>query len=107
MNNLEIISETPFGLVSFCLVKQQYQLAFRNMIIFIPTIEEYKKMNSFFQNMPPNCCGKHSHLRKKYVFGINGTNTFFAFDEQEMAELKKLLTDACFQIQIKELLTNN
>jgi hypothetical protein len=106
MNNLDIISETSFGVVSYCELQKQYQLAYKNMIVMISSADEYKKINSFFQDMKQSCCRKHLQ-RKKYAFGINGTSTFFAFDEEEMNELKGLLADACFQIQIKELLNNN
>jgi hypothetical protein len=107
MNNFDIISETSYGVVSYCELQKQYQLAYKNMIVLMPTVDECQKINLFFQNMKQSCCGKHSHLSKKYVFGINGTSTFFAFDEEEMNELKELLAHAYFQIQIKELLNNN
>jgi hypothetical protein len=106
-NHFEIISETPCGIVSYCDASKQYQLAYKNMIVMISSAEQYKKTNSFFQNMQKNCCGRRSHLNKKYVFGINGTTTFFAFDDAEMNELKELLARACFKIQIQELLNNN
>jgi len=107
MNNLEIISETSSGVVSYCGTKKQYQLAYKNMIVMISSADEYKKINSFFQEMKQSCCGKHSHLNKKYLFGINGTQTFFAFDDAEMHELKELLAKACLQIQAQELLNND
>jgi hypothetical protein len=104
MDHLEIISETPSGVVSYCPMKKQHHLAFKNMIVLIPGVDEFKRTNSFFQNMPQSCCGKHSHLNKKYVFGIHGTQTFFAYDSEEINELKELLANACFQIELQEML---
>lgn len=107
MNGLEIIAETSFGVISYSEINMQFQLSYKNMILFIPSQIEYKKLYSFFENVKPNCCGRHSPLRKKYVFRVSETHTFFAFDDEEMKELKILLEEANFKTQLIELLKNN
>ncbi len=107
MNGLEIITETPFGVVSYSEINKQFQLSYKNMIVFIHSLNEFQELRCFFEKATPNCCGRHSPLRKKYVFRINGTQTFFAFDDDEISELKKLLEEANFKTQLIELLNSN
>ncbi len=103
----EIISESTNGLISFCPLGDQYELAFKNALIVISNTMEFEQVNLFFQNVKPKKLHPTTFQKKNYIFRIANSTTFFAFDKYEIRELKELLARAQFHFEVQRLLFSN